>query len=85
MSDSTKQQSSGGVGFLGLLGLLFIGLKLGDVITWSWWWVTCPLWAPAAIVIVIVIVAALALGIWAVMDVLIEKWECRNDKEKNKR
>lgn len=33
-----------GVGFLALLGLLFIGLKLGHVIEWSWLWVTCPLW-----------------------------------------
>lgn len=26
------------------LGVLFIGLKLGDVITWSWWWVLSPFW-----------------------------------------
>ena len=26
------------------LFLLFLGLKLGGVITWSWWWVTAPLW-----------------------------------------
>lgn len=32
------------VGFFSLLGLLFIGLKLGGVITWSWVWVTIPLW-----------------------------------------
>ena len=29
--------------FLGLLGLLFIGLKLGGVIAWSWWFVLSPL------------------------------------------
>jgi hypothetical protein len=33
------------IGFLPLLGLLFIGLKLGGVIAWSWFWVTLPLWA----------------------------------------
>ncbi len=27
-----------------LLFLLFLGLKLCGVITWSWWWVTAPLW-----------------------------------------
>lgn len=26
------------------LFLVFSGLKLGGVIDWSWWWVTCPLW-----------------------------------------
>lgn len=37
--------------FLSLLCLLFIALKLGDVIDWSWWWVLAPLWAMPAIVI----------------------------------
>lgn len=33
-----------GVGFTGLLALLFIGLKLGGFIAWSWLWVLSPLW-----------------------------------------
>lgn len=41
MSESTT--SSGGISFLGLLTILFIGLKLGNVITWSWFWVLSPL------------------------------------------
>ena len=41
MSDA---KSSGGVGFFGLLTLLFIGLKLGGAISWSWWWVLSPVW-----------------------------------------
>ena len=67
-----------GVGFLPLLALLFIGLKLGGVIGWSWWWVLAPLWAPVAIflsvlLIFVAIVAVIALvaglfgvaaGIW---------------------
>ena len=51
-----------GVGFLPLLGLLFIGLKLaeiGVVATWSWWWVLSPFWIPLAIV----------LGIFAVVGI----------------
>ena len=43
MSDSNSS-SSGGLGFGGALCLLFIGLKLGEVIDWSWWWVLSPLW-----------------------------------------
>lgn len=42
MSDTSN--SSGGVGLTGLLTVLFIGLKLGHVIDWSWWWVLSPLW-----------------------------------------
>lgn len=35
-----------------LLGLAFIILRLCNVITWSWWWVLAPFWAPIALVIV---------------------------------
>lgn len=36
--------------FPSALFLLFLGLKLTAVINWSWWWVTCPLWALPAII-----------------------------------
>ena len=35
---------------LGILGLIFVTLKLTGHITWSWWWVLAPFWAPFAIV-----------------------------------
>lgn len=44
-------QAAGGIGFGGLLFLVFLVLKLTDVIDWSWWWVTAPLWIPVAIVL----------------------------------
>lgn len=61
---ASSSQSSGGIGFFGALGLLFIGLKLGGAISWNWWWVLAPLWVPAAIGIafVCVLIAAAALG-----------------------
>lgn len=40
----TSTTSSGGIGFAGLLTILFIALKLTGVITWSWLWVLSPLW-----------------------------------------
>lgn len=42
-----------------LLFLVFLVLKLTEVIDWSWWWVTAPLWIPAIIVIPIIIVVFL--------------------------
>jgi len=45
-----SNSSSGGVGIAGPLLVLFIGLKLGHVIAWSWWWVLAPLWLPLLIV-----------------------------------
>ena len=50
-----KQVNSGGVGFLGLLTILFIGLKLTGYIAWSWIWVLSPIWIPLVLVIAIVI------------------------------
>ena len=35
---------SGGVGFPGLLTVVFIALKLTGNITWPWVWVLSPLW-----------------------------------------
>tara|TARA_R110000822_G_scaffold217593_2_gene352123 strand:- start:415 stop:615 length:201 start_codon:yes stop_codon:yes gene_type:complete len=48
---SGSNSSSNGVGFTGLLTLLFIGLKLGGAINWSWWWVLSPVWITAAFVV----------------------------------
>ena len=48
MSNSSSSSSSG-IGFPGLLTVLFIGLKLTGHITWSWWWVLSPLWISASI------------------------------------
>lgn len=39
--------------FIPLLAVLFIGLKLGGVIAWSWLWVLSPLWLGAAVAILI--------------------------------
>lgn len=44
MSNTSTASSSGGIGFAGLLTILFIALKLTGVITWSWVWVLSPLW-----------------------------------------
>ena len=54
-----KTTTSGGIGFSGLLTIVFIVLKLLGVITWSWWWVLSPLWISVALVIVLVAVIAL--------------------------
>lgn len=65
MSDNSVKRS-GGIGFFGMLAILFIGLKLGGIIAWSWWWVLAPLWGPlvfALLLIVFGVLIALALGV----------------------
>lgn len=49
MSKSSSSSSSG-ISILGLLGVLFVGLKLTGYINWSWWWVTAPFWGGLAAV-----------------------------------
>jgi hypothetical protein len=41
------------IGFLDLLTLTFIVLKLCNVIDWSWWWVLSPTLIPVAILIIV--------------------------------
>jgi uncharacterized membrane protein YdbT with pleckstrin-like domain len=51
-----SHQRSGGIGFAGLLTLIFITLKLTHYIEWSWWWVLSPVWITAALAILIILV-----------------------------
>ena len=40
--------TTGGIGFFGLLTIVFIVLKLCKVISWSWVWILAPTWIPLA-------------------------------------
>ena len=52
-----------GIGFSGILFVVFLILKLTGYIDWSWWWVTAPLWIPFAIAIVFLVISAIVLGL----------------------
>ena len=41
-----------GIGFPGVLFIVFLVLKLTHVIAWSWWWVTAPLWGSVGLAVV---------------------------------
>lgn len=58
--------SHNGIGVLGLLGIVFVTLKLvgiEPVASWSWWWVTAPFWGGFALAILI-FVGVLLVAIW---------------------
>ena len=40
-----------GISFCDVLAILFIALKLCDVIDWSWLWVLSPIWIPIPIMV----------------------------------
>lgn len=52
--------SSSGIGFPGLLTIVFIVLKLLKIISWSWLWVLSPLWITTIIVIICFIIYCLS-------------------------
>jgi len=51
MSKDKPEIKTGGIGFFGLLAIVFITLKLTGYIAWSWWWVLAPLWMPLTVLL----------------------------------
>lgn len=54
--NNNSSGSSAGIGFTGLLTIVFIVLKLLGKITWSWVWVLSPIWISVVLWILYVIV-----------------------------
>lgn len=65
---ATASASSGGIGFAGLLTILFIGLKLTGFIDWSWLWVLSPLWISFGISIAFLVIVLTILLIVALVS-----------------
>ena len=53
---NNNNSNSGGIGFFGLLTILFIGLKLTGHISWSWWTVLAPTLIPLSLVLVFIFI-----------------------------
>ena len=50
----TETSTNTGIGFTGLLTIVFITLKLLGKIDWSWWWVLSPVWIGLSLTLLIV-------------------------------
>ncbi|MEA9983671.1 hypothetical protein [Subtercola sp. RTI3] len=55
-SSGSSTTKSGGIGFAGVLGIVFIVLKLTGVIAWSWLWVLAPIWIPFGVWLIVLLV-----------------------------
>lgn len=64
MANNNSSTQSGGIGFFGLLAIVFITLKLTGYIAWSWWWVLAPLWGPLAFILAIVVLVFIFAAIF---------------------
>lgn len=47
------------IGFTGALTILFIALKLCNVINWSWVWVLSPIWIDAIIIVLAIVISVI--------------------------
>jgi len=54
-----SESKTGGIGFFGLLTIVFITLKLTNYIDWSWWWVLSPLWIPFVVIVLVIVLLAM--------------------------
>ena len=66
-------KSKKGIGIFSLLNVLtavFVGLKLGQVITWSWWKVLLPTLIPIGFVIFIFTILILVMIIRDMLEIV---------------
>lgn len=68
-----------GLTFMQVLFLVFLVLKLTEisvVATWSWWWITAPLWGGVALffaIWVLIMVIMLIVGLFSGIGYIISK------------
>lgn len=86
MSDSSNgTRISCGVSLFSLVFIVFLVLKLaaiGVVATWSWWWVTAPLWGPITVLLGI---GAVLLVIWLIATTIIFCRQLHQERKRRKR
>lgn len=59
--------------FFGFLTLIFIGLKLGNIITWSWWWVLSPIWAPFVLFLSVFLLCIAIMGRESALEIMLNE------------
>lgn len=74
-----EASTSGGIGFCGLLTVVFIALKLTNVIDWSWWWVLSPLWVWFVVILIVIIFISIWLVISSIIDIITQKFKDKTE------
>lgn len=53
----SSENNGSGIGFLGVLQIIFIVLKLCNVLQWSWWMVFIPAYISAGLTVILIVIA----------------------------
>ena len=56
------------ISFVVVLTLMFVALKLCNIITWAWVWVVSPIWIPCTLIALIIIILPVMLFLFAIFD-----------------
>jgi len=62
--------------------VMFVILKVGGIIDWSWWWVTSPLWI--AVIVNLIAVLGIYLSLMVLRKLLVKLENQLKQKENNK-
>ncbi|WP_327139307.1 hypothetical protein [Nocardia sp. NBC_01327] len=53
--------SAGGIGFTGALFIALLVLKVTHTVSWSWWWITAPVWGSVLVAVLLILTVTVAL------------------------
>ena len=53
----SSENNGSGIGFLGVLQIIFIVLKLCNVLQWSWWMVFIPAYISVGLTVILIVIA----------------------------
>ena len=55
------------------LAIVFLVLKLAGLVSWSWWWVTAPMWFIPASIVCGGAVVLFGAALWTIADMITKK------------
>ncbi len=59
MKENKNSNIYNGIGFFGLLQVVFIALKVTKIINWSWWLVFLPMWIDLGLCLIVIIITVI--------------------------
>lgn len=66
--ESKKEIVTGGLSLQWTLTIIFIVLKLCNLINWSWWWVFSPIWISIGLGIALILLALVFMLVVLIID-----------------
>lgn len=79
MSESKVAASGGGMGCFTVLTIIFITLKVANLIAWPWWQVFIPMYLLAGVIIILLAITAVAFSLAYILDSKANKKGNRHD------